>query len=113
MVNLLGTVLDGAGSLHTVDVAAVLTAAAGMSGNLAVAAAALQELHRVQPNISLAWIANQMPIKADADRIKLNDRASARHPGVVSRLSMVAISSLSCLWSDGDLKGRIPVNPGP
>ena len=29
MVNLLGTVLDGAGSLHTVDVAAVLTAAAG------------------------------------------------------------------------------------
>jgi hypothetical protein len=46
----------------------VLTAAAGMSGNLTVAAAALQELHRVQPNISLAWIANQMPIKPDADR---------------------------------------------
>ena len=30
--------------------------------------AALQELRRVQPNISLAWIANQVPIKQDTDR---------------------------------------------
>jgi hypothetical protein len=30
--------------------------------------AALQELRRAQPNISLAWIANQVPIKQDADR---------------------------------------------
>jgi hypothetical protein len=28
----------------------------------------LQELRRAQPNISLAWIAKQMPIKQDADR---------------------------------------------
>ena len=28
----------------------------------------MQELRRAQPNISLAWIANQMPIKLDADR---------------------------------------------
>ena len=28
----------------------------------------MQELRRAQPNISLAWIANQMPIKSDADR---------------------------------------------
>ena len=40
----------------------VLTAAAGMSGQAEVAAVALQELRRAQPNISLAWIANQMPI---------------------------------------------------
>jgi len=40
----------------------VLTAAAAMSGQAEVAAAALQELRRAQPNISLAWIANQMPI---------------------------------------------------
>jgi tetratricopeptide (TPR) repeat protein len=46
----------------------VLTAAAGMAGQVAVATASLQELRRVQPNISLAWIANQMPIKPDADR---------------------------------------------
>ena len=46
----------------------VLTAAAGMSGHDDVAAAALQELHRAQPNISLAWIASQMPIKHEADR---------------------------------------------
>jgi tetratricopeptide (TPR) repeat protein len=46
----------------------VLTAAAGMAGEADVAKAALQELRRAQPNISLAWIAKQMPIKQDADR---------------------------------------------
>jgi TolB-like protein/cytochrome c-type biogenesis protein CcmH/NrfG len=46
----------------------VLTAAAGMSGLTDVAAAALQELRRAQPNITLAWIATQMPIKHDVDR---------------------------------------------
>jgi TolB-like protein len=46
----------------------VLTAAAGMAGQDAVAKAALQELRRAQPNISLGWIANQMPIKLDTDR---------------------------------------------
>jgi len=33
-----------------------------------MAKASLRELRRVQPNISLAWLANQMPIKQDADR---------------------------------------------
>jgi TolB-like protein/Tfp pilus assembly protein PilF len=46
----------------------VLTAAAGMAGEAEVAATALQELRRAQPNISLAWIAKQMPIKQDAER---------------------------------------------
>jgi ribose 1,5-bisphosphokinase PhnN len=46
----------------------VLTAAAGMAGQTEVATAALQELRRAQPSISLAWIADQMPIKLDADR---------------------------------------------
>jgi TolB-like protein len=46
----------------------VLTAAAGMAGQSAVAKAALQELRRAQPNISLAWIARQMPIQHDAER---------------------------------------------
>jgi hypothetical protein len=46
----------------------VLTAAASMAGQTDVAKVALQELRRVQPNISLAWIANQMPMKRDADR---------------------------------------------
>jgi TolB-like protein len=40
----------------------VLTAAAGMAGDTETAAAALQELRRAQPNISLAWIADEMPI---------------------------------------------------
>ncbi len=46
----------------------VLAASAGMVGQAEIAAAALQELRRAQPNISLAWIASQMPIKLDADR---------------------------------------------
>jgi TolB-like protein len=46
----------------------VLTAAAGMVGRDEVAKSALQELRRVQPNISLAWIAREMPIKLDAER---------------------------------------------
>ena len=46
----------------------VLTVAAGMAGQTEVAAAALKELRRAQPNISLAWIANQLPWKLDSDR---------------------------------------------
>jgi TolB-like protein/cytochrome c-type biogenesis protein CcmH/NrfG len=46
----------------------VLTAAAAMAGQDDVAKVALQELRRAQPNISLAWIASQMPIKREADR---------------------------------------------
>jgi tetratricopeptide (TPR) repeat protein len=46
----------------------VLTVAAGMAGETEVAAAALQELRRAQPNISLAWIAHQLPWKLDSDR---------------------------------------------
>jgi TolB-like protein len=46
----------------------VLAASAGMAGQAEIATAALLELRRAQPNISLAWIASQMPIKQDADR---------------------------------------------
>jgi TolB-like protein len=46
----------------------VLTAAAGMAGQSDVAEVALQALRRVQPNISLGWIASHMPIKLAADR---------------------------------------------
>ena len=40
----------------------VLTTAAGAAGHTEIAAAALQELSRAQPNISLPWIADEMPI---------------------------------------------------
>jgi TolB-like protein len=46
----------------------VLTAAAGMAGQAEVATAALRELRRAQPNISLAWIAKEMPIRQEAER---------------------------------------------
>ncbi len=46
----------------------VLTAAAGMAGDGDVATAALQELRRAQPSISLAWVASEMPFQRDADR---------------------------------------------
>jgi len=39
-----------------------------MAGQPDIAGVALQELRRAQPNISLAWIARQMPIKLDAER---------------------------------------------
>jgi TolB-like protein/cytochrome c-type biogenesis protein CcmH/NrfG len=46
----------------------VLTVAAGMAGQFDTAKAALEELRRTQPDISLAWIATQLPWKLDADR---------------------------------------------
>jgi TolB-like protein/cytochrome c-type biogenesis protein CcmH/NrfG len=46
----------------------VLTVAAGMSGQIELAQSSLQQLRRTQPNISLAWIATQLPWKHDADR---------------------------------------------
>jgi len=46
----------------------VLTAAAGMAGKHDVATAALQELRRAQPNITLAWIARDLPMRQNADR---------------------------------------------
>jgi len=46
----------------------VISAAAGMLGNHELAATSLQELRRTQPNISLAWIADQIPWNLDADR---------------------------------------------
>ena len=58
----------------------VLTAAAGMAGQAEVAAAALQELRRAQPNISLAWIANQMPMEARFRPRALSRRLPPRRP---------------------------------
>jgi len=46
----------------------LLTAAAAMAGQIEVSTAALGELRRAQPNVSVAWIADQMPFKRDADR---------------------------------------------
>ncbi len=46
----------------------VLTAAAAMAGDVDAAAVALAALRRVQPNVSLAWIATLMPIKDAAER---------------------------------------------
>jgi TolB-like protein/Flp pilus assembly protein TadD len=47
----------------------VLVAAAGMSGQEGLAASALQELRRLQPNVSCAWIIANVPMKNDVDRI--------------------------------------------
>jgi TolB-like protein/Tfp pilus assembly protein PilF len=45
----------------------VLTAAAGMSGNPEVAAAALGDLRRAQPNASLAWVEGHVPFRNAVD----------------------------------------------
>jgi hypothetical protein len=39
-----------------------------MAGQIGAAKLALQALPRAQPNISLSWIADHMPIKDDAER---------------------------------------------
>jgi len=46
----------------------VLTAAAGMARQTDVAVAALEELRGVQPNVSLDWIAREIPIKQHIER---------------------------------------------
>src|ERR1700737_3116705 len=46
----------------------VITAAAGMAGYADIAAGTLHELRRAQPNISLSWIAHQIPWNLDVDR---------------------------------------------
>jgi hypothetical protein len=46
----------------------VLTAASAMTGQIEAAQTALQELRRVQPNISLDWLAASLPIKDDSER---------------------------------------------
>jgi tetratricopeptide (TPR) repeat protein len=47
----------------------ILVAAAGISGRGELAASALAELRRAQPNISLDWVRTYVPIKNDTDRI--------------------------------------------
>jgi TolB-like protein len=46
----------------------VLTAAAGMAGYDEVAKVALGELRRAQPNVSLAWVASELPMQRCADQ---------------------------------------------
>ena len=46
----------------------ILTAAAGMAGDDDAARAALQELRRVQPDVSLGWIVKRIPFQHEAER---------------------------------------------
>ena len=46
----------------------VLTAAIGMAGDTEAAKSALDNLLRAQPNLSLAWIATNMPVREEAER---------------------------------------------
>ena len=46
----------------------VYTAAAAMAGQQEVAEAALADLRRAQPNISIEWISKEMPFQQDGDR---------------------------------------------
>lgn len=46
----------------------VLAVSAGMSGDASLAEMAIAELRRTQPNISLSWIATQLPWRNEADR---------------------------------------------
>ena len=51
----------------------VLVAAAGMTGRKELATAALQQLRRIHPNISRAWIMSHVPLKLDTDLVHYLD----------------------------------------
>ena len=51
----------------------VLVAAAGMTGRKELATAALQQLRRIHPNISRAWIKSHVPLKLDTDLVHYLD----------------------------------------
>ena len=55
----------------------VLTASLGMSGHPQAAAAALASLREAQPNISLAWLASEMPFEHEAEG-RIISRGSGR-----------------------------------
>jgi hypothetical protein len=46
----------------------VLTASLGMEGGTDAAKAALADLRCAQPNITLAWLASELPFEHEADR---------------------------------------------
>jgi len=46
----------------------VLTASLGMAGSTDAAKTALEGLRRAQPNITLAWLASELPFEHDADK---------------------------------------------
>jgi TolB-like protein/cytochrome c-type biogenesis protein CcmH/NrfG len=71
----------------------VLTAAAGMSGQQDVARAAMIELRRAQPNISLSWIASSMPCESEAEREHYLE--GFRRAGLTSQIRLVPVSSRS------------------
>ena len=71
----------------------VLTAAAGMSGQQDVARAAITELRRAQPTISLSWLAESMPFEHDAEREHYLE--GFRRAGLTSQIRLVPISGRS------------------
>jgi TolB-like protein/DNA-binding winged helix-turn-helix (wHTH) protein len=56
----------------------VLTASAAMAGEIELAKASLQELRRAQPNISLAWIAEHIPLMQEERYLSLEPFRFAR-----------------------------------
>jgi TolB-like protein/cytochrome c-type biogenesis protein CcmH/NrfG len=57
----------------------VLTAAAAMAGEDRIARAALRDLRRLQPNISLAWIAEQISLAWIAEQIPIKHASEREH----------------------------------
>src|SRR5664279_1002655 len=83
-----------------------------MAGQIEAAAAALKELRRAQPNISLASIANQLPWKLDSDRehyleafrrarlgLTAGQPGAGPRPGAPTRSSIDALLPRSCFRS--------------
>ncbi len=68
----------------------VLTAAAALAGQDDVAKAALRELRRAQPTISLAWIASRNAVPIRGRSRTLSERVPPRGPGLRKRTLTVS-----------------------
>jgi tetratricopeptide (TPR) repeat protein len=66
----------------------VLTAAAAMAGEIELAKASLQELRRAQPNLSLDWIAEQVPVTQDERDLEAFRSARALYVEAMRRVGL-------------------------
>ncbi len=63
----------------------VLTAALGMEGGAEAAKSALEGVLRTQPNLTLAWLASELPFEHEADKAHYVEGFQAGRPEIVSR----------------------------
>ena len=85
----------------------MLTAAAGMAGRIDLAKAALQDLRRIHPGVSLAWMASQVQVRLPWQREHYPGRSPPRGPGIAADLSVPS----DCYCNTGTISDVMPAAP--